>query len=81
MYTEYNSNFLKLMRCFKVSVEGGSLLSVTVSCSSKPVVVSNGAARRESTYSSLMRHRLPTFAYEISKHQPARRQGQTIIIR
>ena len=81
MYTEYNSDFLKLVWCFRVLVETGILLRVTLSCSSKPVVVSNGAARRDSTYSSLMRHRLPTFAYEISKHQPARRQGQTIIIR
>lgn len=59
MYTKYNSDFLKLVWCFRVSVERRVLLRVTLSCSSKPVVVSNGAARWESTYSSLMRHRLP----------------------
>jgi hypothetical protein len=37
----------------------GVLLRATLSCSSKPVVVCNGAASRESTYSSLMRHHLP----------------------
>jgi hypothetical protein len=45
MYTKYNSDFLKLVWCFRVSVERRVLLRVTLSCSSKPVVVSNGAAR------------------------------------
>jgi hypothetical protein len=65
----------------RVSVEREVLLRVALSCSSKPVMVSNGAASRESTYSSLMRHRLPTFTSEMYEHQPARSQGQTIIIR
>jgi hypothetical protein len=44
MYTEYNSDFLKLVWCFRVLVEMRILLRVTLSCSSKLVVVSNGAA-------------------------------------